>query len=101
MQGKEEPQAHSHTEQWGLFLQHTRKPHTQFLWLEELVLLSGAKFLLLDGQWQLGLDVHDGPLHHHEAVLVQQIREEEGLWGREGAGDESVVLAPLCLSLPD
>lgn len=24
-QGKEEPRAHSHTEQWGLFLQHTRK----------------------------------------------------------------------------
>lgn len=68
---------------------------------EELVLLSGAKFLLLDGQWQLGLDIHDGPLHHHEAVLVQQIRVEEGLWGREEAGDESVVLAPLCLSLPD
>lgn len=77
------------------------KQHTQFLRLEELVLLSSAKFLLLDGQWQLGLDVHDGPLHHHEAVLVQQIRKEQGLWSREEAGDESVVPAPLCLGLLD
>lgn len=74
--------------------------HPQFLWLEQLFLLSGAKFLLLDGQRQLSLEVHDGPLHHHEAVLIQQIREEQGLWGREGAGDESRVLAPLCLGLP-
>lgn len=75
------------------------KQHTQFLWPEQLVLLSGAKFLLLDWQRQLSLEVHDGPLHHHEAVLIQQIREEQGLWGREGAGDESGVLGPLCLGL--
>lgn len=58
------------------------KQRTEFLRPERLVLLSGAKFLLLDGQRQLGLDVHDGPLHHHEAVLVQQIGEEQGLRGR-------------------
>lgn len=75
----------------GLFLQLLRKStYTQFLQLEQLLLLSGAKFLLLDGKGQLGLEVHDGSLHHHEGVLIQQIHKQQGLWDREGA-DENMV----------
>lgn len=72
------------------------QPHTQFLRLEQRILLSGAKFLLLDRQGELRLEVYDGPLHHHQAVLVQQVGEEEGLRGRQGAGAESAAPAPLC-----
>lgn len=53
------------------FLQCPRKAaQRQFPRLEWL-LLSGAKFLLLDRQRQLGFEVHDGSFHHNQAVLVQ------------------------------
>lgn len=41
------------------------------------------KFLLIDGWWQLGFDVHQRPLRHHQRIVIQEIHKEERL-GRGG-----------------
>lgn len=46
------------------------------------------KFLLIDGWWQLGFDVHQRPLHHHQRIVIQEIHKEQRLRGGGGTGRE-------------
>lgn len=70
---------------WDLLLRVSsgKQKYRESPWAEHPASLLGAKLLLLDGWGQLYLDVHQGPLHHHQGALLQQVHKQQGLQGRK------------------